>query len=523
MRTALFVDFDNICISFAELDETAAHRFATQPARWLAWFESGAHVAAGEEITPEPRRILLRRCYLNPVAFGRYRGDYTRAAFTVVDCPPLTQRGKTSADVYMVMDILDALNHPTRFDEFVILSSDADFTPVLLRLRAHDRRTTIIATNVAAAAYKAACDNVVPYERFFEEALGLELESLVPPEQTSTSDRATLLPRVAEALRDRIAADGPLTAREVPMVFASFPSFRNSNWFGCFSLKGLMARLLELEPSIVMLGDPNGAWSAVLREGASTRHPTGDGTDPGLAERIVDEVRRMLRRAPQPIPMATAAHQIGRVMGSAVRESDWLGYGAFKSFLAAHEAPDVAVLAVSPGYVYDPARHDATAVGQTEELDPALPGELAAFIRRIAGITGAPPLSPADHAVLFRSIAAAAAEDGANLNHLSAAVRERCQAEGTLVSRAQINFVLTGFRYHQVELAGCTAAELASAWCRNVRELCANAQLELSEEEVDLLSRWIVGQPEPAETTDARSEPEAAPSDSELVASQVTG
>jgi len=40
---------------------------------------------------------------------------------------------------------------------------------------------------------------------------------------------------------------------------------------------------------------------------------------------------------------------------------------------------------------------------------------------------------------------------------------------------------------------------------------------------VDLLSRWIVGQPEPAETTDARSEPEAAPSDSELVASQATG
>ena len=41
MRTALFVDFDNIAISFAELDETAARRFATQPARWLAWFESG--------------------------------------------------------------------------------------------------------------------------------------------------------------------------------------------------------------------------------------------------------------------------------------------------------------------------------------------------------------------------------------------------------------------------------------------------------------------------------------------------
>ena len=36
----------------------------------------------------------------------------------------------------MVMDVRDYLNHGTYFDEFVILSGDADFTPVLHRLRA---------------------------------------------------------------------------------------------------------------------------------------------------------------------------------------------------------------------------------------------------------------------------------------------------------------------------------------------------------------------------------------------------
>ena len=42
---------------------------------------------------------------------------------------------KTGTDIHMVMDVLDTLEHRTRFDEFIVLSGDADFTPVLLRLR----------------------------------------------------------------------------------------------------------------------------------------------------------------------------------------------------------------------------------------------------------------------------------------------------------------------------------------------------------------------------------------------------
>jgi hypothetical protein len=520
MRAALFVDFDNMGISFAELDETAAQRFATQPGRWLSWFESGAHAARdGEPL--ERRRILLRRCYLNPVTFGRYRADYTRAAFTVVDCPPLTQRGKTSADVYMVMDILDALGrHGTTFDEFIILSADADFTPVLLRLREHDRRTTIIATNVAAAAYKAACDNVVPYERFFEEALGIESEPLVLPATADWAEAGafgygSLLPEVARTLRDRVATGGALTAREMPGVFASFPEFRNSSWFGCLSLKALMARLLALEPALAMHGDPNAAWTVTLREGgerapaaatpaAAAPAPAG----PALAGRIVEEVRRLLAEAERPVPMASAAHRITAALGPAARDSQWAGHGTFKALLLAADAPDIAVLPVQPGYVYDPARHDVAALagaaggGGTEgedEGDPfeGVPLALAAFARRVAGVTGAPALSPAAHAVLFRAVAEAAAAQpagaSANVAELSRAVRDLCQARGARVARSQVNFVLTGFRYHEVDPAALSPRELARAWADNVRDLCRNAQLTLTAGEEDLIDAWIAG------------------------------
>ena len=42
----------------------------------------------------------------------------------------------------MVLDIVEALQHPARYEEFMILSADADFSPVLRKVRRHDRRTT---------------------------------------------------------------------------------------------------------------------------------------------------------------------------------------------------------------------------------------------------------------------------------------------------------------------------------------------------------------------------------------------
>ena len=85
-------------------------------------------------------------------------------------------------------------------------------------------------------------------------------------------------------------------------------------------------------------------------------------------------------------------------------------------------------MGVSPGYIYDPARHDLAALTQAkEELDAAVPPDVGAFIRRIAGITGTPPLSPTAYATLFRVIAEAGVDDNTNLNQLSAAISELCQ------------------------------------------------------------------------------------------------
>lgn len=167
--SALYVDFDNIFTRLNEMDSEVARTFGTNPQRWIKWIESHAiKMMYGDNVR---RRILKRICYLNPQRYQEFRPFFIRAAFQVVDCPPLTNQGKTSADIHLVMDCLDALHHTTRFDEFIILSGDADFTPLLIRLQEYARRSLVLSVGYTAPAYAAAASWRIREDWFVCQAL----------------------------------------------------------------------------------------------------------------------------------------------------------------------------------------------------------------------------------------------------------------------------------------------------------------------------------------------------------------
>ena len=173
--SAIFVDYDNIYLSLKRKNEDAAKRFSKDAALWIKELESGRLITTtnGYEQAGQ-RRIVMNRCYGNPMprrnshdnstdmnSFPFVRHHFLRAGSEVIDCPPLTAQMKNSADIRMVMDIRDMLTHDTYFDEFIILSGDADFTPLLHRLRAHARRTIIFANDHTASPYTAISDGEV--------------------------------------------------------------------------------------------------------------------------------------------------------------------------------------------------------------------------------------------------------------------------------------------------------------------------------------------------------------------------
>ncbi|CCB67287.1 MULTISPECIES: NYN domain-containing protein [unclassified Hyphomicrobium] len=173
--TTVFVDYDNIYLSLKRKNEDAAKRFAKDSGVWLQGIVSGELITAtnGFALSGE-RRIVMNRCYGNPVprrnthdnstdmnSFPFIRHHFLRSGFEVIDCPPLTAQLKNSADIRIVMDVRDILNHDTYFDEFIILSGDADFTPLLHRLRAHARRTVVFANDHTAQPYTAISDGEI--------------------------------------------------------------------------------------------------------------------------------------------------------------------------------------------------------------------------------------------------------------------------------------------------------------------------------------------------------------------------
>ena len=173
--STVFVDYDNIYLSLKRKSEEAAKRFAKDAPLWLSELLSGRLITPTNGLAIDAqRRIVMNRCYGNPVprrnsndnstdmnSFPFVRHHFLRAGFEVIDCPPLTAQLKNSSDIRMVMDVRDYLTHDTYFDEFIILSGDADFTPLLHRLRAHARRTVIFANDYTAAPYTAISDGEI--------------------------------------------------------------------------------------------------------------------------------------------------------------------------------------------------------------------------------------------------------------------------------------------------------------------------------------------------------------------------
>lgn len=198
ITSALFVDFENFYPRLRGIDRSGAERFVTQPKDWIRRLETYADAAA---LT---RRILIRRCYAGPDALNGHRLTLS-GSFKMVDCPKLTEM-KNAADIQMVMDVMDAIDHKTRVDEFIILSADADFTPLLLRLREHDRRSVVISAGPAVPAYLAAADQVIEGRDFVDMVLGT---ATGPPD--SAAARPASIKQICRVVRELVARqDSPV-------------------------------------------------------------------------------------------------------------------------------------------------------------------------------------------------------------------------------------------------------------------------------------------------------------------------
>jgi len=495
MKSALFVDFDNVYSGLRRLDQETADQFARNPTIWMNWLIKSLEMP--EPATPgAKRRVLVRRCYLNPQAYQRFRPSFNLAGFEIIDCPALTSEGKTSTDINMVLDIVDLLQHETYYDEFIVFSADADFTPVLRKLRRWDRRTTVLAIGFPSAAYRASADLLIDQDDFVRKALNFDdTPPVAPTEATLVSPSATECSALALKLIQQAVKESttPVSlAKIAALLLSRIGGLDASSWAGFGSFRSLIESLKL--GSLVVSWESGGTIHDPQRHAlpAPPITGTGNGKTSNLANTVADAIRGEVAKAGQPVPCGRLATVL--ISLDPTLAADWAGKGTFRRFV---ESLDIKPIEFnwndSGGVAYDPARPAAKPLQQAQIAADWADKNLYKIAKQIHELTDVPLLSPEKYRNLIASIARDVSEAPFHLMETGKRVRDRCRDTGLPVSRADVNHVLRGLsmRGHVFDEGPNDAATLAQKLANNVRSLCLREQFVLDEQADKAIRDWL--------------------------------
>jgi hypothetical protein len=538
--SAVFVDYDNIYLSLKRKNEEAAKRFSKDASVWIRAIESGQLITpTNGPLSQARRRIVMNRCYGNPVpkrnandnstdmsSFPFVRHHFLRAGFEIVDCPPLTAQLKNSSDIRMVMDMRDYMHHDTYFDEFIILSGDADFTPVLHRLRQHARRTVIFANDHTATPYTAICDGEVRESDLIALLLGTDGANLAAPPSVAT-------PSARLQTDTRGAAGVHVT---------------NTN----FAIEAPLAQQPHVHQQVVhqpVAQQP--VTQQYVAHPADAHQHVAQAAAPraaDLRQLIVAEVVASVRSAPAPIPLETLADRAVRAMGhDRTAGTHWGGAGTFRDLLRQDLPTDVRVSDNAPFVAFDTRRHglsepvvhrqpemtyantvpapayaaqhpsaprqafapargsDDAAIKQQAAYQSAAaappsaiparsatPTPMQQTIMRIYEASQAPQIAPAEYRVLFEGMAQEINENQLNGDTTLQNIVIRARDRGVDVQSDDVRFVLEVVGETDPWFEQGASANLFAGRFRNyIVGRCRETGMKLSAAELDMIDSWF--------------------------------
>jgi hypothetical protein len=508
--SAVFVDYDNIYLSLKRKSEEAAKRFAKDSALWLKGIETSLLITpTNSPTTTGVRRIVMNRCYGNPVprrnatdnstdmnSFPFVRHHFLRSGFEIVDCPPLTAQLKNSSDIRMVMDVRDYLTHDTYFDEFVILSGDADFTPVLHRLRAHARRTVIFANDYTAAPYTAISDGEVRESNLITLLLDGRVGDRVAPATASleTQDESLRRKIIAEVVTAVQSAAGP-----VPLEVLADRAVRaighdrtiGTGWAGAGGFRELLTqalpeglRLTEQAPYLVIDTKRHLiAQSPILpepRDARIERTVSGAGISTyGQAASVGRLGSTSASPYSTPIggPAITQPAAYSQPAASPILGAQLINGGQARGSPADNSLPSKPV-------AQPPLSNRAS----------EMPASVQQAIVRIHEACQAPTLSPPEYRVLFEAMAQEIGENNLSGVQTILNIVQRGRERGLDLRRDDVRFVLEVVSETDPWFEQGASANLFAGRFRNfVVARCRSQGLNLSADELDLIEAWFAG------------------------------
>lgn len=482
---AVFVDYDNIYLSLRRQDELAAKQFPKSVIEWLRQLETGELITeTSNPGTKVQRRLVMCRCYGNPVprrnsndqstdigSFPFVRHHFLRAGFDIVDCPPLTSQLKNSSDIRMVMDIQDFLDHRTHFDEFIILSGDADFAPILQRLRTHARNTTIFVNENTAQPYVALCDaqvreqdllnrlkKMVKQDTSNNKKLEARNKNLLPEPESDTTALSDIRSQITSEIEHVVShSDAPVALAflaDKAQRTVGYEKTIGSNWAGYGSFLNFLQnnlpdtmRITTNQPYYVVDERRHKAVKPKIQETPKINYP-----DPNVGQ------------------THTQSHEPNH-----------------SSEIYRQQEEVQTHLPIEESYTIPPRQQEANQILENNQ-------SIRDTISRVHEYTHVPALAPSEYQILFEVITDELSEVGLKGRQTCFNISSRAKIESVELTPEDAQFVLDIISEADPWFEkGISPPLFAERFLNAIIARCRANGLHLTQEEFELVSAWFTG------------------------------
>jgi uncharacterized protein (TIGR00288 family) len=114
--------------------------------------------------------IVVKKAYCDWERYKEFKAGMHQAGFELIEIPHVKQSGKNSADIRMVVDALDLCYTKPHVDDFVIISGDSDFSPLVSKLRENNKGVIGVGVkNSTSDLLIANCDEFIYYDDLVRE------------------------------------------------------------------------------------------------------------------------------------------------------------------------------------------------------------------------------------------------------------------------------------------------------------------------------------------------------------------
>lgn len=117
--------------------------------------------------------IVVKKAYCDWERYREFKKSMHEASFELIEIPHVSQSGKNSADIRMVVDALDLCYTKAHVGIFAIVSGDSDFSPLVSKLRENNKMVIGVGVkNSTSDLLVAACDEFIFYDDLITQEKG---------------------------------------------------------------------------------------------------------------------------------------------------------------------------------------------------------------------------------------------------------------------------------------------------------------------------------------------------------------